>query len=74
MFIVQAALKIIELYTEGYRQDWGLSFQKDTVSRGGWYVHITFLMNMHSWLNVSMPKLYIFHKLTLTNLANQLPL
>ncbi|XP_057252074.1 thioredoxin-like protein AAED1, chloroplastic [Beta vulgaris subsp. vulgaris] len=35
-FTPKAALKIIELYTEGYRQDWGLSFQKDTVSRGGW--------------------------------------
>lgn len=23
---------------EGYRQDWELSFEKDTVNRGGWYV------------------------------------
>lgn len=22
---------------EGYRQDWKLSFERDTVSRGGWY-------------------------------------
>ncbi|KNA04641.1 hypothetical protein SOVF_197750 [Spinacia oleracea] len=35
-FTPKAALKIIELYMEGYRQDWELSFQKDTVSRGGW--------------------------------------
>ncbi|KAK4759646.1 hypothetical protein SAY87_022777 [Trapa incisa] len=31
-----AGLKIIQLYMEGYRQDWKLSFEKDTVSRGGW--------------------------------------
>lgn len=36
---LQAGLKIIELYMEGYRQDWKLSFQKDTVSKGGWYVN-----------------------------------
>jgi len=24
---------------EGYRQDWKLSFERDTVSRGGWYVN-----------------------------------
>ncbi|XP_057549425.1 thioredoxin-like protein AAED1, chloroplastic [Amaranthus tricolor] len=35
-FTPKAGLKIIELYMEGYRQDWGLSFQKDTVSKGGW--------------------------------------
>ncbi|KAG7033875.1 Thioredoxin-like protein AAED1, chloroplastic [Cucurbita argyrosperma subsp. argyrosperma] len=35
-FTPKAGLKIIELYMEGYRQDWNLSFQKDTVSRGGW--------------------------------------
>ncbi|XP_021765855.1 uncharacterized protein LOC110730376 isoform X2 [Chenopodium quinoa] len=35
-FTPKAGLKIIQLYMEGYRQDWGLSFQKDTVSRGGW--------------------------------------
>ncbi|XP_021730654.1 thioredoxin-like protein AAED1, chloroplastic isoform X3 [Chenopodium quinoa] len=34
-FTPKAGLKIIQLYMEGYRQDWGLSFQKDTVSRGG---------------------------------------
>ena len=34
----QAGLKIIQSYMEGYRQDWGLSFQKDTVAKGGWYV------------------------------------
>ncbi|KAL5546244.1 hypothetical protein UlMin_005931 [Ulmus minor] len=35
-FTPKAGLKIIQLYMEGYRQDWELSFQKDTVSRGGW--------------------------------------
>ncbi|KGN54192.1 thioredoxin-like protein AAED1, chloroplastic [Cucumis sativus] len=35
-FTPKAGLKIIELYMEGYRQDWNLSFQKDTVTRGGW--------------------------------------
>lgn len=29
-------MKIVQLYLEGYRQDWGLSFKKDTVARGGW--------------------------------------
>ncbi|KAL5059920.1 hypothetical protein RYX36_031524 [Vicia faba] len=38
-FTPKAGLKIIELYMEGYRQDWKLSFEKDTVSRGGWYVN-----------------------------------
>ncbi|XP_012082257.1 thioredoxin-like protein AAED1, chloroplastic [Jatropha curcas] len=35
-FTPKAGLKIIQLYMEGYRQDWKLSFEKDTVSRGGW--------------------------------------
>lgn len=35
-FTPTAAMKIIELYAEGYRQDWGLSFERDTVNRGGW--------------------------------------
>ncbi|CAA7042176.1 unnamed protein product [Microthlaspi erraticum] len=35
-FTPKAALKIIESYMEGYRQDWKLSFMKDTVERGGW--------------------------------------
>ncbi|KAJ3682798.1 hypothetical protein LUZ60_013025 [Juncus effusus] len=35
-FTPLAGLKIIQSYMEGYRQDWGLSFQKDTVERGGW--------------------------------------
>ncbi|PON32464.1 Peroxiredoxin-like FAM213/AAED [Parasponia andersonii] len=35
-FTPKAGLKIIQLYMEGYRQDWKLSFQKDTVARGGW--------------------------------------
>ncbi|XP_024024245.1 thioredoxin-like protein AAED1, chloroplastic [Morus notabilis] len=35
-FTPKAGLKIIQLYMEGYRQDWKLSFQKDTVTRGGW--------------------------------------
>ncbi|CAN0926793.1 Thioredoxin-like protein AAED1, chloroplastic [Linum grandiflorum] len=32
----QAGLKIMQLYMEGYRQDWKLSFESDTVSKGGW--------------------------------------
>ncbi|KAJ8438416.1 hypothetical protein Cgig2_004526 [Carnegiea gigantea] len=35
-FTPKAGLKIIQSYMEGYRQDWGLSFQENTVSRGGW--------------------------------------
>ncbi|KAH7553468.1 hypothetical protein ACOSP7_029807 [Xanthoceras sorbifolium] len=35
-FTPKAGLKIIQLYMEGYRQDWNLSFEKDTVARGGW--------------------------------------
>ncbi|CAN8284930.1 unnamed protein product [Cochlearia groenlandica] len=35
-FTPKAALKIIESYMDGYRQDWKLSFMKDTVERGGW--------------------------------------
>ncbi|KAJ4977987.1 hypothetical protein NE237_008767 [Protea cynaroides] len=31
-----AGLKIIQSYMEGYRQYWGLSFEKDTRTRGGW--------------------------------------
>ncbi|KAG9453860.1 hypothetical protein H6P81_006764 [Aristolochia fimbriata] len=35
-FTPSAGIKIIQCYMEGYRQDWGLSFQKNTVSKGGW--------------------------------------
>ncbi|KAG6643050.1 thioredoxin-like protein AAED1, chloroplastic [Carya illinoinensis] len=35
-FTPKAGLKIIQLYMEGYRQDWKLSFEKDIVTRGGW--------------------------------------
>ncbi|XP_074350235.1 thioredoxin-like protein AAED1, chloroplastic isoform X2 [Apium graveolens] len=35
-FTPGAGLKIIQLYMEGYRQDWGISFEKDTRERGGW--------------------------------------
>ncbi|KAK6152422.1 hypothetical protein DH2020_015057 [Rehmannia glutinosa] len=35
-FTPGAGLKIIEAYVEGYRQDWALSFEKDTRTRGGW--------------------------------------
>ncbi|XP_021899422.1 thioredoxin-like protein AAED1, chloroplastic isoform X2 [Carica papaya] len=35
-FTPKAGLKIIQLYMEGYRQDWKLSFERDTVTRGGW--------------------------------------
>ncbi|XP_073045324.1 thioredoxin-like protein AAED1, chloroplastic, partial [Primulina eburnea] len=31
-----AGLKVIKAYLEGYRQDWALSFEKDTRTRGGW--------------------------------------
>ncbi|CAI0472465.1 unnamed protein product [Linum tenue] len=37
-FTPKAGLKIIQLYMEGYRQDWKLSMESDTVNRGGWYV------------------------------------
>ncbi|KAL3531884.1 hypothetical protein ACH5RR_005405 [Cinchona calisaya] len=35
-FTPKAGLKIIEAYMEGYRQDWQLSFEKETRTRGGW--------------------------------------
>ncbi|GMH26411.1 hypothetical protein Nepgr_028254 [Nepenthes gracilis] len=35
-FTPKAGLKIFQSYMEGYRQDWGLSSEKDTVRRGGW--------------------------------------
>ncbi|KAJ7977025.1 thioredoxin-like protein AAED1, chloroplastic [Quillaja saponaria] len=35
-FTPRAGLKIIQSYMEGYRQDWKLSSEKDTVTRGGW--------------------------------------
>ncbi|KAM0941275.1 putative peroxiredoxin-like 2A/B/C, Thioredoxin-like superfamily [Dioscorea sansibarensis] len=35
-FTPSAGLKIIQLYMEGYRQDWGLSFEKETRTKGGW--------------------------------------
>ncbi|CAN0926794.1 Thioredoxin-like protein AAED1, chloroplastic [Linum grandiflorum] len=35
-FTPKAGLKIMQLYMEGYRQDWKLSFESDTVSKGGW--------------------------------------
>ncbi|KAL3839608.1 hypothetical protein ACJIZ3_024199 [Penstemon smallii] len=35
-FTPGAGLKIIQAYMEGYRQDWGLSFEKDTRTKGGW--------------------------------------
>lgn len=35
-FTPGAGLKIIQAYMEGYRQDWGLSFEKETRTRGGW--------------------------------------
>ncbi|XP_042475374.1 thioredoxin-like protein AAED1, chloroplastic isoform X2 [Macadamia integrifolia] len=35
-FTPGAGLKIIQSYMEGYRQDWELSFEKDTRTRGGW--------------------------------------
>ncbi|XVF55405.1 hypothetical protein PTKIN_Ptkin06aG0033500 [Pterospermum kingtungense] len=35
-FTPKAGLKIIQLYMEGYRQDWKLSFEENTVKKGGW--------------------------------------
>ncbi|KAG9150142.1 hypothetical protein Leryth_009724 [Lithospermum erythrorhizon] len=35
-FTPGAGLKIIQLYMEGYRQDWELSFEKETRTKGGW--------------------------------------
>ncbi|XP_039131928.1 thioredoxin-like protein AAED1, chloroplastic [Dioscorea cayenensis subsp. rotundata] len=35
-FTPSAGLKIIQLYMEGYRQDWDLSFEKETRTKGGW--------------------------------------
>ncbi|KAL9661663.1 hypothetical protein QQ045_026489 [Rhodiola kirilowii] len=35
-FTPKAGLKIIQSYMEGYRQDWSLSSEKDTVAKGGW--------------------------------------
>jgi hypothetical protein len=40
LIITQAGLKIIQLYREGYRQDWELSFEKNTRTKGGWYACI----------------------------------
>jgi len=51
---LQAGLKIIQLYMEGYRQDWKLSFEKDTVSRGGWYVnYLTRNLKLFDYANFS---------------------
>ncbi|OEL22081.1 Thioredoxin-like protein AAED1, chloroplastic [Dichanthelium oligosanthes] len=36
-FTPAAGLRIIQLYREGYRQDWELSFEKNTRTKGGWY-------------------------------------
>ncbi|GAV84192.1 AhpC-TSA_2 domain-containing protein [Cephalotus follicularis] len=35
-FTPKAGLKIIQSYMEGYRQDWKLSTERDTMTRGGW--------------------------------------
>eukprot|EP00262_Sarcandra_glabra_P002073 TRINITY_DN1232_c0_g1_i2.p1 TRINITY_DN1232_c0_g1~~TRINITY_DN1232_c0_g1_i2.p1 ORF type:complete len:267 (-),score=49.70 TRINITY_DN1232_c0_g1_i2:304-1104(-) len=35
-FTPSAGLKIVQSYIEGYRQDWGLSFERETMSKGGW--------------------------------------
>lgn len=37
-FTPAAGLKIVQAYMEGYRQDWELSFEKETRTQGGWYV------------------------------------
>eukprot|EP00250_Pteridium_aquilinum_P009757 c18909_g1_i1 orf=146-922(+) len=33
---LMTGLRVISAYLEGYRQDWELSFDEDTVSKGGW--------------------------------------
>ena len=35
---LQALANLVGASMEGFKQDWGLSFQKDTVVRGGWWV------------------------------------
>ncbi|KAA3455055.1 thioredoxin-like protein AAED1, chloroplastic isoform X1 [Gossypium australe] len=54
-FTPKAGLKIIQLYMEGYRQDWKLSFEEDTVKRGGWYVdHIKRLFSVITCTHCSL--------------------
>ncbi|KAM7263847.1 hypothetical protein ACFE04_001530 [Oxalis oulophora] len=36
IFSPKAGMKLVGAFMEGYRQDWKLSFEKDTVARGGW--------------------------------------
>ncbi|XP_024537757.1 thioredoxin-like protein AAED1, chloroplastic [Selaginella moellendorffii] len=36
IFNPNAAMRVMGAHLEGYRQDWRLSFEKDTVQRGGW--------------------------------------
>ncbi|XP_047332137.1 thioredoxin-like protein AAED1, chloroplastic [Impatiens glandulifera] len=36
IFTPGAGLNVIQAYIDGYRQDWALSFEKDTRTRGGW--------------------------------------
>lgn len=50
---LQAGLKIIQSYMEGYRQDWKLSFEGDTVAKGGWYViHLIAIIVTRSYLKL----------------------
>lgn len=36
VFNLRSGSRILKAFSEGYRQDWGVSFDKDTVQRGGW--------------------------------------
>lgn len=38
---LQALANLVGASMEGFKQDWGLSFQRDTVVRGGWWVSIS---------------------------------
>lgn len=76
-FTPKAGLKIIQSYMEGYRQDWGLSFQENTVSRGGWqqggiivagpgktnisYIHMVRFWSCVSFLSNTMDEQIVVH-------------
>lgn len=53
-------MKIIQAYMEGYRQDWELSFEKETRTKGGWYVIVIemsiFCNSINAYLVACLPK------------------
>ena len=75
---LQAGLKIIQSYMEGYRQDWKLSSEKDTIARGGWYVnYLTTSLTLFGYANffrVHLALMALAHLLYLTPLDQVLPL